>query len=180
MTGFWDSNHSSENSLPKAHRPSSEDDFFSDHGARTNLLDDSSQNMEQYMWYLMRLFYKITIIWIYMIVHCSITFCIRLNNCACTSLYPLLHNKLCLLNYRMSVADLSPKLQLESLYWSLIYFTLDNLPRALSCAHTCMRLCPALQNDSRLNTSPVSHSSDLLLWQLNWFSLAFCHKAAGV
>lgn len=49
MTGFWDSNQSSENSLPKAHRPSSEDDFFSDHGARTNLLDDSSQNMEQYM-----------------------------------------------------------------------------------------------------------------------------------
>ena len=30
MTGFWDSNQSSENSLPKAHRPSSEEDFFSD------------------------------------------------------------------------------------------------------------------------------------------------------
>ena len=52
ITGFWDSNQSSENSLSKAHRPSSEDDFFSDHGAKTNLLENSSQNMEQYMWYL--------------------------------------------------------------------------------------------------------------------------------
>ena len=49
ITGFWDSNQSSENSLQKAHRPSSEDDVFSEHGAKTNLLENSSQNMEQYM-----------------------------------------------------------------------------------------------------------------------------------
>ena len=52
MTGFWDSNQDSVNSLPKAHRPSSEDYFFSDHGARTNLLESSSQNMEQYITYM--------------------------------------------------------------------------------------------------------------------------------
>ena len=49
-------------------------------------------------------------------VHCSVTFCIRLNNCACASLYPLLIMSFAYcVNYRMSVADLSPKLQLESL-----------------------------------------------------------------
>jgi len=55
MAGFWDSNQGSENhvnSLQRNHGPATlsvDDNFLSEHGAKTNLLDNSSQNMEQYM-----------------------------------------------------------------------------------------------------------------------------------
>jgi len=53
--GFWDSNQGSENhvnSLQRNHGPATlsvDDNFLSVPGAKTNLLDNSSQNMEQYM-----------------------------------------------------------------------------------------------------------------------------------
>ena len=59
MAGFWDSNQGSENnvsSLQKNNKPATfpaDEGFFSEHGhgAKTNLLDNSSGNLEQYMWY---------------------------------------------------------------------------------------------------------------------------------
>lgn len=55
IAGFWDSNQGSENnvnSLQRNHGPATlsvDDNFLSVPGAKTNLLDNSSQNMEQYM-----------------------------------------------------------------------------------------------------------------------------------
>ena len=58
MAGFWDSNQGSENHVNSLQRNQGretlpvDDNFLSEHAAKTNLLDNSSQNMEQYMWYL--------------------------------------------------------------------------------------------------------------------------------